>query len=199
MFLMRIEENSGIDDPLNFSESGWCGRIFSEMKILTTILAGLLVVGCGKTDEVKRLEEENQKLKAKLEEATPSKPQDQAQKQKEKPSLEERVIGSYDTSNQDGGRDWFVFQKDGTFENWEDGVHTTDGTWAVKNGEIHVNQPDGGGGSPDGGGGDPVEPEALNLVLMLNDDGSITVLAVTRDGKRKDLSKEKQPTFKKIK
>ena len=44
------------------------------MKVLITILLGLLVVGCGKSNEAKRLEEENQKLKAELEEAAPSKP-----------------------------------------------------------------------------------------------------------------------------
>ena len=35
-------------NPLNFSESGWWGRILSEMKALITIFIGLLVVGCGK-------------------------------------------------------------------------------------------------------------------------------------------------------
>ena len=34
------------EDPLNFSESGWWGRIFSEMKVLIPILIDLLV-GCG--------------------------------------------------------------------------------------------------------------------------------------------------------
>jgi hypothetical protein len=33
---------------LNFSESGWRGRILSAMKVLIPILIGLLVVGCGK-------------------------------------------------------------------------------------------------------------------------------------------------------
>ena len=36
------------DDPLNFSESGWWGRILSTMKALIPIVIGLLVVGCGK-------------------------------------------------------------------------------------------------------------------------------------------------------
>ena len=36
------------ENPLNFSESGWWGRILSEMKVLIPILIGLLVVGCGK-------------------------------------------------------------------------------------------------------------------------------------------------------
>ena len=35
------------DDPLNFSESRWWGRIFSAMKVLIPILIGLLVSGCG--------------------------------------------------------------------------------------------------------------------------------------------------------
>jgi len=33
---------SFFDHPLNFSESGWWGRIFSEMKVLIPILIGLL-------------------------------------------------------------------------------------------------------------------------------------------------------------
>jgi hypothetical protein len=33
------------ENSLNFSESGWWGRILSEMKILIPIVIGLLVVG----------------------------------------------------------------------------------------------------------------------------------------------------------
>ena len=36
------------ENPLNFSESGWWGRILSAMKVLIPIVIGLLVVGCGK-------------------------------------------------------------------------------------------------------------------------------------------------------
>jgi hypothetical protein len=32
------------ENPLNFSESGWWGRILSRMKILIPIVIGLLVV-----------------------------------------------------------------------------------------------------------------------------------------------------------
>ena len=39
-------------NSLNFSESGWWGRIFSEMKVLIPILIGL-VVGCGKKESAK--------------------------------------------------------------------------------------------------------------------------------------------------
>jgi hypothetical protein len=38
---------------LNFSESGWWGRILSAMKVLIPIVIGLMVVGCGK--DVKEL------------------------------------------------------------------------------------------------------------------------------------------------
>jgi hypothetical protein len=31
--------------PLNFPESGWWGRILSAMKVLISIIIGLLVVG----------------------------------------------------------------------------------------------------------------------------------------------------------
>ena len=40
-------------DTLNFPESGWWGRILSEMKTLIPILIGLLVVGCGEKEEPK--------------------------------------------------------------------------------------------------------------------------------------------------
>ena len=36
------------ENSLNFSESGWWGRILSAMKVLIPILIGLLVVGGGK-------------------------------------------------------------------------------------------------------------------------------------------------------
>ena len=35
-------------NSMNFSESGWSGRILSAMKVLIPIVIGLLVVGCGK-------------------------------------------------------------------------------------------------------------------------------------------------------
>jgi len=37
------------ENPLNFSESGWRGRIPSAMKTLIPILIGLLLVGCGES------------------------------------------------------------------------------------------------------------------------------------------------------
>ena len=39
-------------NSLNFSESGWWGRILSAMKVLIPILIGLLVVGCEKGGEI---------------------------------------------------------------------------------------------------------------------------------------------------
>ena len=52
-FSVEIGENSRIEmrNPLNFSESGWWGRILSAMKVLIPILIGMLVVGCGKNRE----------------------------------------------------------------------------------------------------------------------------------------------------
>ena len=38
-------------NSLNFSESGWWGRILSAMKVLITVVIGLLVVGCGKKEQ----------------------------------------------------------------------------------------------------------------------------------------------------
>ena len=39
------------ENYLNFSESGWWGRILSAMKVLIPILIGLLVAGCGKSNQ----------------------------------------------------------------------------------------------------------------------------------------------------
>ena len=43
----RKEHWDWSENPLNFSESGWWGRIPRAMKVLIPILIGLLVVGCG--------------------------------------------------------------------------------------------------------------------------------------------------------
>ena len=74
----------GVIDPLNFSESGWWGRILSEMKVLIPILIGLLVVGCGK--------------KTSKPEATTSKGDDNNSTEIQTRKLtaeEEKVVGEY--------------------------------------------------------------------------------------------------------
>ena len=90
-------------------------------------------------------------------------------------TLEEKVIGSYDTSNPDGGGDWIVFQKGRTIEIWDDEVKIQVGTWAVKNDKIHV-----------------VAPKA-NVVFKVNDDGDLELIATNGD------SRGEGRVFKKIK
>ncbi|MDP7010827.1 MAG: hypothetical protein QF685_05565, partial [Verrucomicrobiota bacterium] len=74
------------EDPLNFSESGWWGRIFSAMKVLIPILIGLLVVGCGKKQFTNTNEGNSTPIKtAKKKSATPLTPEEQK-------ALREKVI-----------------------------------------------------------------------------------------------------------
>ena len=62
-------------------------------------------------------------------------------------------------------------------------LNEAEGKWEVVNGEIHVEVEDG-----------------RILVHRINKDGSLTTIArIGKDGKRRDIPKEDQLTFKKIK
>ena len=73
-------------NSLNFSESGWWGRILSAMKVLIPIVIGLLVVGCGEKQFTNTNEGNSTPIKtAKKKSATPLTPEEQK-------ALREKVI-----------------------------------------------------------------------------------------------------------
>jgi len=126
------------------------------MKYITLII-GLLVVGCGKSDKVNLLEEENKRLKAEAnvkhleeklkgaEEATPT-----AKPVNELTAEEKKVVGSYEakidssrTGNWEGlfnGATFkFVFLENGNGEVYVDGIKGGGGdiTWKIVGKEVH--------------------------------------------------------------
>jgi Leucine-rich repeat (LRR) protein len=76
---------------LNFSESGWWGRIFLAMKVLISIVIGLLVVGCGGSKE-KVAPKSQAKTDATLKAKVKAKPKADAKKTEPPKSTPEKRI-----------------------------------------------------------------------------------------------------------
>ena len=133
-------------------------------------------MGCGKDNQTA-----NGKPKA-----TPSKGDDN-NSTKAKPvkelTLEEKVVGEYEFKNEIGLVRKDVYLANDNFEDYLDGEKQEEGKWKVVDGELHV------------------EGETfVVLVSRINKDGSITGTAlIYRDGKREEVPKEEQATYKKIK
>jgi hypothetical protein len=68
-------------------------------------------------------------------------------------------------------------------ENYLNGQKTDENKWAIVNGEIHV----------------AYNKEGVIVVHRINKNISITWISRIWDGKRKDLPKDEQVTYKKIK
>jgi len=156
------------------------------MKYITLII-GLLVVGCGNSDKVNLLEEENKRLKAEAnvkhleeklkgaEEAMPT-----AKPVKEL-TLREKVVGAYE-AKEGGVTMKFVLRDNGIIEAYLNGKkREEEAKWKIVEGQIHLID---GSGNID--------------VFRINKDGSITDIArIYKDGKREEEPKENQYTLKK--
>ena len=101
------------------------------------------------------------------------------QKQKR---LRDSVVGEYERKNKYGYTYKRVLLDNGIIEYYKNSKKTLEAKWTVVKEEIHVIR--------DGGFID---------VRRINSDRSITKIAVMRGGKRIDLPKEKQVTYKRIK
>ena len=84
------------------------------MKYITLII-GLLVVGCGKTEPIKEL--------------TPE------QKQK---ALRDSVVGEYEFKDENGNPYTFVFLENGVREYYLNGNKRRGDKWSIVDGEIHI-------------------------------------------------------------
>ena len=100
------------------------------------------------------------------------------QKQK---ALRVSVAGEYERKWKDR-TDKLVLLDNGVREWYINGRKENEAKWSIANGELHVKY----------------DSELIN-VHRINEDKSITNIAVIRDGKRIDTRKVKQETFKKIK
>ena len=99
------------------------------------------------------------------------------------PTLEERVVGTYELKREDAGRTLrYIFIENGVVEGYIKGERWKEAKWSINNEvEIHI------------------EEEEWIEVFRINTDGRITILGGKAGGKRIGLRKEGQPTFKKIK
>ena len=145
------------------------------MKYITLII-GLLVVGCGKQEQ------------ADTNESTPTTNTNKVDGTTAKPvkelSAEEKVVGTYEGKIH-GDAVRLALLDNGVLENYDHGKKREDGKWKIVDGDIHWPN-----ASTTGSTG----------VLIINKDGSLSTIArIGKDGKRRDIPKEDQLTFKKIK
>jgi hypothetical protein len=156
-----------------------------------TLIIGLLVVGCGNSDKVKLLEEENKRLKAeanvklleekleKAEEATPT-----AKPTKELTAEEKKVVGTYEVKK-DGNTLRIVLLENGVFENYVNGKKLEYiYKWSIsEDGELQKEDKD-----------------EWITIYSINKDESITWIAeIDGNGERTDMPKKFQDTYKKTK
>ena len=140
------------------------------MKYITLII-GLLVVGCGKQGQADTDESTPTTTEKLVKELTAE------QKQK---ALRDSAVGTYEGKNVG---DTLVFLDNGVLEVYNDGEKRKEGKWKVVDGEIHADN----------------NTRGDMAVLSINKDGSLTIIAMIRDGERTDSPKDRQKTFKKIK
>jgi len=99
-------------------------------------------------------------------------------------TAEEKVIGTYEV-RVDGETFRDVYLENGVVEGYVDGKKDEEeGKWSItKEGELYV-----------------IDEGGATYIFRINKDRSLTVIAyILKDGKRADVSKEDQLTFKKIK
>ena len=99
------------------------------------------------------------------------------------PTLEEKVVGTYEIKGEDAGRTLrYIFIENGVVKGYIEGEKWKEAKWSInKEVEIHI------------------EEKEWIEVFRINKDGSITIIGGVAGGKRIDLRKEEQHTFKKIK
>ena len=143
------------------------------MKVLITILIGLLVGGCGKEEQTD------------TNESTPTTNTNQVDVTAEKPVKEltkEDVIGTYEMKVEEVTAR-MVILKNGIVESYLKDEKMDEGNISIMNGEVHIKSKTNEGVS----------------VLRQEPNGDLTWIAVTVAGEREDLPKDKQETAKKIK
>ena len=99
--------------------------------------------------------------------------------QKQKKALRDSVVGEYEFEN-DGSTYKLAILENGVLEYYSNDEKVGGVKWSILDGEIHAGS-------------------GFIHVWRFNIDKSITLIANLRDGKRQELSKEDQETYKKIK
>jgi len=155
------------------------------MKVLIPILIGLLVVGCG---EVENGAYKHRPKQTDTNESTPTtktnKVNNTTEKLAKELTLEEKVVGTYEMKGE-SSTTRLVLMENGIVKEYENGKPEGEARWKIVDKVVHII------GSEDADG--------ATVVLRINPDDSLTVIASIRDGKRKARPKENPTTFKKIK
>jgi len=99
-------------------------------------------------------------------------------------TLREKAIGTYEIREDENHFGRLALLENGIAERYVNGnKDEEEGKWKIsKEGELHLTNPKGN-----------------RMVLRINKDSSITLIAGIRDGKRTDFPKEPQMTLQKIK
>ena len=143
------------------------------------MIAVMALVGCGKQEQA-TTEEPKPTTNTNKVSGTTEKPVKELTPEQKQKALRDSAVGTYEGKNVG---DTLVLLDNGVLEAYRDGEkRNKEGKWKVVDGEIHA----------DNNGGDIA-------VLSINKDGSLTIIAMIRDGERTDSPKDRQKTFKKIK
>ena len=139
------------------------------MKNLISLIIGLLVMGCGKQEQTD------------TNESTPTTNTNKVDGTTAKPVKEltkEDVAGTYEHKDKAGRSFKLILLGNGIVEGYTNGKkNQRKDNWKIINKEIHFNE----------------------MVCGINEDGTFTMIAIIFNGKREELPKEDQVTFKKIK
>ena len=103
-------------------------------------------------------------------------------------SAEKKVVGEYEYKDEDGDTRKWAFLDNGIVERHSDGKKQREFKWSIVDGEIHIIDENGN-----------IGVLRINAHAAGKSPKSITRIAsIDRDGKRTDMPKEFQQTYKKI-
>ena len=149
------------------------------MKVLISILIGLLVVGCG---EVENGAYKHRPKQTDTNESTPNtktnKVNNTTAKSVKELTLEDKVVGGYEFSPTSK----IVFLGNGVLELYQNDEIAQSGKWSIVEEEIHILNQDG-------------EVE----VIRIEPNGDLTNIAKIKNGIRTEESLDEQQTIKRIK
>ena len=148
------------------------------MKVLITVVIGLLVVGCGKNEQPKEKADNETAPKNDDKNSTAAKPVKEL-------TLREKVVGIYELElKKFGETQRYVLLDNSKVEYYLNGKkEEAEHKWSIVDEEVHIER----------------ENRAVS-VFSINKDESITGIAtIDEDGKRKEILKEHQYTREKIK
>jgi len=170
------------------------------MKPIIPILFLMMIVGCGQSD-VERLEEENRRMKAELENRKLKSNLEAENKKLKEDLLKLSFVGSYEGSRRlHGGTEMackLVLLENGRSESYLNDLHglsgeetgkNYDGTWKMVGKEVVVVIEK-----------NYFEGHRMSEVYKIEPNGDLTDIARIEKGKRKELPKDKQETFIKLK